>query len=63
MMSGTSMSTPHVTGTVALRLAAHPGENPNTIESILEGNTDSLPFDPTLVGAGLVNALKVVSAP
>jgi len=45
-----------------LRLFLRPGETPAQIETILEANTDSLPFDPTLVGAGLVNALKVVTA-
>jgi subtilisin len=62
-MQGTSMSTPHVTGVVALRQEDHPSENPNTIEAILEANADFLPFSPTLVGAGLVNAHKVVTAP
>jgi subtilisin family serine protease len=62
-LSGTSMSAPHVTGTVALRLFLRPGETPATIESVLEANTDPLPFDPTLVGAGLVNAYNVATAP
>lgn len=64
ILSGTSMSAPHVTGTVALRLFLKPGETPTQIENILEANTDSLPIsDPTIVGAGQVNAQKVVSAP
>jgi subtilisin family serine protease len=63
VLSGTSMAAPHVAGTVALRLFLKPGETPSQIETILEANTDPLPLDPKLVGAGLVNALKVVSAP
>jgi len=63
ILSGTSMAAPHVTGVVALRLEDHPGETLTAIENILESNTDSLPFDPTLVGAGLVDAYKVVTAP
>ncbi|NIO10875.1 MAG: S8 family serine peptidase, partial [Deltaproteobacteria bacterium] len=42
-MQGTSMSTPHVTGAVALRKEDHPNESPSTIEAILEANVDSLP--------------------
>jgi len=63
VLSGTSMSAPHVTGVVALRLFLKPGESPAQIETILENNTDSLSLDPTLVGAGLVNAYKAVVSP
>lgn len=63
VLSGTSMSAPHLTGTVALRLFLKPGESPSQIEALLEAKTDPLPLDPTLVGAGLVNAYQVVTAP
>lgn len=63
VMSGTSMATPHVTGVVALRLFLKPGESPSQIESILKSNSDPLPFDPAIVGSGLINAVKVISAP
>lgn len=62
-LSGTSMAAPHVTGVVALRLSLHPGESPIQIETILESNTDHIPYNETIVGAGLVNALKSVSVP
>lgn len=62
-LSGTSMSAPHVTGVVALRLEDHPEESPSMVKSALISTADSLPYGPTLVGAGLVNALAVVSAP
>ena len=63
VLSGTSMASPHVAGVVALRLALYPGQSPQSIESLLEATADILPFDATLVGAGLVNALAVVAAP
>jgi len=62
-MSGTSMSSPHVAGTVALRKALYPLETPSEIKSILTANTSPLPYDPTMVGSGLVDAYKVVTAP
>jgi subtilisin family serine protease len=57
------MAAPHVVGTVALRLEDHPGESPSTIETILKAYVDILSYPSNLVGAGLVNADKVVSAP
>lgn len=62
-LSGTSMSSPHVAAVVALRKAIFPQESPLEIREILKNNADLLPFDPTLVGSGLVNANKVVTAP
>ena len=62
-MSGTSMASPHVAGVAALRLFLKPGTSPGQIRSEIMTNADPLPFDPTWVGAGLVNAYKVVTAP
>jgi len=62
-LSGTSMATPHVTGVAALRLVIKPGESPTQMRSDMQTTADPLPFGPTLVGAGLVNAYKVVTAP
>jgi len=63
VLSGTSMASPHVAGVVALRLALHPGQSPQSIESLLEATSDILTFDATMVGAGLVNAAAAASAP
>jgi subtilisin family serine protease len=59
-LSGTSMSTPHVSGVAALLLEAHPDWTPSAIKSALmtsarqditgdDGETEALPFD---FGAG-----------
>ncbi len=63
VLSGTSMASPHVAATVALRLFLHPAETPAQLETLIESTATPLPFDPTLVGAGLVNAASVTSAP
>jgi minor extracellular serine protease Vpr len=39
-ISGTSMSSPHVAGGVALLLQAHPGTNANSVRSILQNSAD-----------------------
>ena len=59
-LSGTSMASPHVAGSAALVLAAHPGYTPDQILTKLEGTTTdlgTLGFD-NLFGFGLVNALS-----
>ena len=61
-LSGTSMSAPHVTGVVALRLENHRDESPSQVKEILKNSVDLLPFDSTLVGAGLVNGYQAVVA-
>lgn len=62
-LSGTSMATPHVTGAVALRLALHSKETFSQMLSVIQSTADHLPWGSNLVGAGLVNAQKVVAAP
>ena len=62
-LSGTSMSAPHVAGVVALRLEGHLDTDLSEMEAILKDNATLLPFSAELIGAGLVDALKVVSAP
>lgn len=62
-MSGTSMSAPHVTGVVALRLFLHPSETPAEVEVVLKDNATPLFLDPSWAGAGLVNAYDTVIAP
>jgi subtilisin len=62
-LSGTSMASPHVAGTVALREQLHPGQSPAVIKSLLESTATPLTYSPTVVGAGLVNAYNFVTAP
>ncbi|WP_328591657.1 S8 family serine peptidase [Occultella glacieicola] len=38
--SGTSMSSPHVAGAVALYLQAHPGTTPSAVRDVLQNNAD-----------------------
>lgn len=62
-LSGTSMSSPHVAGVAALRKQVKPAEGPDQVKSVIQANTDSLPYDASTVGSGRVNAQKVVQAP
>lgn len=56
--SGTSMAAPHVTGVVALRLAAHPNEGPDAVKTALQSTARDLgdPGWDQHYGAGLVDA-------
>jgi serine protease AprX len=60
-LSGTSMATPVVTGTVALMLQANPSLTPNMIKAILEFTAQYNPaYDTLTEGAGFLNTLGAV---
>lgn len=61
--SGTSMATPHVSGTVALMLEADPGLTPDLVKAILEGTATPMPeYGKHEVGAGYLNGFEAVRA-
>ncbi len=56
-LSGTSMSAPVVSGTVALMLQANPNLTPNIVKAILQYTAQIYPnYDPLTEGAGFLNA-------
>jgi serine protease AprX len=60
-LSGTSMSAPVVTGTVALMLQANPSLSPNAVKAILEYTAEAhADNDPLTQGAGYLNAKGAV---
>jgi serine protease AprX len=61
--SGTSMATPHVSGTVALMVEANPALRPDQIKSLLEGTASAMPgYAEYEAGAGYLNAYAAVTA-
>lgn len=63
IVSGTSFSAPHVTGTVALMLANAPDMVPETVRSLLAATAEKLPgLSPEEEGSGLVDAARAVGA-
>jgi serine protease AprX len=60
-ISGTSMATPFIAGTVALMLDADPTLNPDEVKQILQQTASQMPgYDEYQVGAGYVNAYAAV---
>lgn len=60
-LSGTSMSAPVVTGTVALMLQANPSLTPNAVKAILQYTAQIyIGYDPLTQGAGFLNAKGAV---
>jgi serine protease AprX len=60
-LSGTSMATPVVSGTVALMLQANPSLTPNAVKAILQYTAQYYPgYDPLTEGAGFLNAKGAV---
>ncbi len=60
-LTGTSMSAPVVTGTVALMLQANPALTPNAVKAILQYTAQAYPaYDPLTQGAGFLNAAGAV---
>ena len=56
-LSGTSMATPVVSGTVALMLQANPALTPNAVKAILQFTSEIYPaYDRLTQGAGFLNA-------
>ncbi|MBI4051578.1 MAG: S8 family peptidase [Elusimicrobia bacterium] len=61
--SGTSMSAPHMTGLVALKLAQNGSLDPKGVRQALEAAAEPLPnLTSNEQGAGLINAAKLVGA-
>jgi serine protease AprX len=61
--SGTSMSAPHIAGTVALMLEARPQLQPAHVITILEGTADNMPdYELFEAGVGYLNAHAAVEA-
>ena len=60
-LSGTSMSAPVVSGTVALMLQANPGLTPNLVKAILQFTAQVYPgYDCLTQGAGFLNTRGAV---
>jgi serine protease AprX len=61
--SGTSMATPHVSGTVALMLEANPGLTPDPVKAVLEGTATPMPgYGQHEMGVGFLDAFEAVRA-
>lgn len=63
ILSGTSQSTPHVAGVIALMFEANPGATVDELKSALTSTATSMAAQcPEGCGAGLINARKAVES-
>ena len=60
-LSGTSMSTPIITGAIALLLEKHGTISPNEIKYMLKHGTTNLNYPQNQQGWGLINIEKLIS--
>ena len=60
-MSGTSASTPHVTGAIALACQLQPGLSYEGLLALLQETTEDLGYAPEHQGAGRINVEKLVN--
>lgn len=58
--SGTSMATPHVSGTVALMLDANPNLTPDQVLNALTGTATPMPYGEFEAGSGYLDAFAAV---
>jgi subtilisin family serine protease len=61
-LGGTSMSAPHVSGTVGLILSVNAKLRPDQVRSLIRNSASALPNCGTNCGPGLLNAFSAVSA-
>ncbi len=61
-LSGTSMATPHVAGTIGLMLSVNPRLFPEQVTSLIRGTASPMPACGSNCGPGLLNAFGAVNA-
>jgi len=60
-LSGTSMSTPHVAGAIALLLQSKPELEPSEVKNIIKNNAIDLGYENNIEGSGLLNIKSCIN--